>query len=269
MWTITDPSQLPIPMRKTHGDPYLANSFFPMWLEGLQVAHQLLDQHQQRYGNDTYHQDKFGADYIAALANPCFGSDEIVFDSETDPSLAHSYRHDQPAWQTFRQATEALKTAPRGAIALLRDGERWHIRIHAGDGCISECRTMRSSGPKPSAKEIRECLLAYEAYTARHHANLEKEYLMNFSRLRELRLKPGMTVQDVRVLYKGKFRPIRFLIKSITETGYLSLVDGVLRGCRGRFNATVAAYTIEASQVQSSPSNKAVPAADLDTAPLF
>jgi len=38
---------------------------------------------------------------------------------------------------------------------------------------------MRSSGPKPSAREIHECLLSSEGYTARCQAREEKNILAN------------------------------------------------------------------------------------------
>jgi hypothetical protein len=248
--------------------PYLVNAYLPMWLEGLRVAHRLLDVHEEWNGNETYYQDNFGKDYIEAFANPQFGSSEILFDGVTDPSMAHLQRSDQPAWQALKQAQEGLKTAPRGAIAMLRDGERWHIRLHAGEGYISECRTMRSSGPKPEVREIHECLLATEAYTARCQAREEKEILRNFARLCELNLQPGQTLRDVELLHNYKSTKMSFKIVSISDTGYLKLGDGVLRGSRQRFTAVVPAWKITAGQLQATSSKKVV-AVDFDTAALF
>jgi hypothetical protein len=270
MWPIHEPQQLPVTMRLREAlhYPYLVNAYLPMWLEGLRVAHRLLDVHEKWNGDETYYQDNFGKDFIEALADPQFGSSEILFDGVTDPSMAHLHRNEQPAWQAFKQAQEGLKTAPRGAIALLRDGDRWQIRVHAGEGYISECRTMRSSGPKPEVREIHECLLATEAYTARCQAREEKEILRNFARLRELNLQPGQTLRDVELLHNYKFTKMSFRIVSISDTGYLKLGDGVLRGSRQRFTAVVPAWKITASQLQTSLPKKAV-AVDLDTAALF
>lgn len=269
MWPIKDPTQLPETMRKTNGYPYLSESFFALWLEGLRVSHQLLDAHEKEHGNEVYYQDNFSADYIAALADPQFGASDIVYAGVTDPAMAHLHRNEQPAWQAFKVAKEGLKTAPRGTIALLDDQGRWHIAIHAGDGYVSDCRTMRSSGPRPEVREIQECLLSYEGYLARCHAKLERTILRNFARLRELNLQPGQTLCDVGLLHKGKFRKMRFKIESITKTGYLSLTDGTLRGVGDRFNATIPACDISKEQVQVQTLKKAPAAVDLDTAPLF
>ena len=269
MWQTKDPTQLPAALRKNHGYPYLCNSLFPMWLEGLEVSHRLLDAHEQQHGNDTYYQDNFGKDYIGALANPQFGADEIVFNAVTDPSMAHLHRKDHPSWQALKEACEGLKTAPRGAIALLGDADRWHIRIHAGDGYISDCKTMRSSGPKPSIGEIQNCVLSYEAYLSRCQARDERAVLKNFARLRELDLQPGQTVRDVELQHNGKRSKISFTIKSISDTGYLSLVDGVLRGSRSRFTATVPARDVTASQAKPLVPTKVAAPGDLATALLF
>jgi hypothetical protein len=269
MWPIKDATQLPATMRKTNGYPYLSETFFPLWLEGLRVAHQLLDEHEEKHGNETYYQDSFGADYIAALADPQFAADGIMFDGVTDPALAHLHRNDQPAWQAFKLAQEGLKTAPRGAIALLCDQGRWHIRIHAGAGYISECRTMRSSGPKPTVREIQECLLSYEGYLARCHARIERTILGNFARLRELNLQPGQKLRDVELQHKGKQTKMTFKIQSISDNGYLFLNDGTLRGVGTRFTATVAACDISKDQVQAPAPKKVTAPVDHDTAPLF
>lgn len=269
MWSIKEPFQLPETMRQARGYHYLNNSFLPLWLEGLRVAHKLLDHHEEENGNETYYQDSFGADYIAALVEPQFDTASIVFDGETDPAMAHLHRIDQPAWQAFKNAQESLKSAPRGAIALLSAEGRWHIRIHAGDGYISECRTMRTSGPKPSVREIQECLLSYEGYLARCQAKEERTILSNYARLRDLNLQPGQTIRDVELTHNGKRSKISFTIQSISATGFLSLTDGVLRGSRTRFTATVAAWQITARQVQVPGPTQAVAAIDIDTAPLF
>lgn len=269
MWPIKDPTQLPVAMRKTNGYPYLSDSFFPLWLEGLRVAHKLLDDHEEKHGNETYYQDSFGGHYIAALANPQFGDAGIIFDGVNDPAMAHLHRNDQPAWQAFKAAQEGLKSAPRGAIALLCDQGRWHIRIHAGAGYVSECRTMRSSGPKPSVQEIRECLLSYEGYLARCHAKVERTILRNFARLRELNLQAGQRLRDVEVLHNGKHRKINFKIQSISDNGYMFLTDGTLRGLGARLTATVAACDISKDQVDVPSTKKVTAPVDLDTAPLF
>ena len=266
MWPIKDPMQLHETMRQACGYHYLNHSFRPLWLEGLRVAHKLLDLHEEERGNETYYQDSFCADYIAALADPQFDTANIVFDGETDPAMAHLHRIDQPAWQAFKSAQESLKSAPRGAIALLNSEGRWHIRIHAGDGYISECRTMRTSGPKPSVREIQECLLSYEGYLARCQAKEERIILRNFARLRDLNLLPGQTIRDVDLTHNGKRSKISFTILSISATGFLSLTNGVLRGSRNRFTATVAAWQITASQVQVPEPKKAAAAIVLDTA---
>jgi len=268
-WPIKDPTQLPVALRKTNGYPYLSESFFPLWLEALRVSHKLLDVHEEWNGNETYYQDSFAADYIAALPDPQFGTSGIVYDGVTDPAVAHLHRNDQPAWQAFKAAKEGLKTAPRGAIALLCDQGRWHIAIHAGDGYVSDCRTMRSSGPKPAVREIQECLLSYEGYLARCHAKLERTILRNFARLRELNLQPGQMLRDVELLHKGKHRKMSFKIASISEAGYLSLTDGTLRGVGDRFNATVPASDISKDHVQVPAPKKVAAPVDLDTAPLF
>jgi hypothetical protein len=256
-------------MRQAHGYPYLSSAFKSLWLDGLSVAHQLLARHEEKHGYETYYQDSFGTDYIAALADPQFGTEDIMFDGVTEPSMAHLHRNDQPAWQAFAKAREDLKSAPRGAIALLDDGRRWHIRLHAGEGYISECKTMRCAGPKPTAREIQECLLSYEGYLARKHAGKEREILRNFARLRELNLQPGQTVRDVELPHNGKRAKISFKIQSISDTGYLSLTDGMLRGSSSRLNGSVAACQITANQVQAPEPKKVAVPVDLDTAPLF
>jgi hypothetical protein len=268
-WPIDDPTQLPAEMRLGHGYPYLCNSFLPMWLEGLRVSHLLLDRHEKTHGNEVYYQDNFGVDYIAALADPQFDTCGIVFDDVTDPAVAHLHRNEQPAWQAFKAAKECLKTGPRGAIALLGDQGRWHISIHAGDGYVSDCRTMRSSGPKPEVREIQECLLSDEGYLARCQAKRERTILRNFARLRELNLQPGQMVRDVELLHNGKRSKMNFKIGKISNTGYLSLTDGTLRGARARFNATIPACDISKDQVQVSAPKKVAAPVDLDTAPLF
>ncbi|KFC72683.1 hypothetical protein FG94_01860 [Massilia sp. LC238] len=269
MWPIKDPTQLPEAMRKTNGYPYLSNSFFPLWLEGLRVTHQLLDVHEENHGNEVYYQDSFGADYIAALEDPQFGTSGIVFDGVTDPEMTHLHRNDQPAWQAFKAAKEGLKTAPRGTIALLNDQGRWHIAIHAGDAYISDCRTMRSSGPKPTVREIQECLLSYEGYLARCHAKRERTILRNFARLRDLNLQPGQILRDVELLHRGKHRKMTFKISAISDGGYLSLTDGTLRGTGERFNATIPACDVSKDQMQTPVPKKVAAPVDLDTAPLF
>lgn len=257
-------------MRKAPGYPYLQNELADMWLAGLDVAHKLLERHEEQNGHAVYYQDNFGADYIAALADPKMGAGAvIVFDEVADPAAEHLHRNDQPSWQAFNKAREALKTAPRGAIALLRTTDRWHIRIHAGGGSVSDCKTMRSTGPKPAAREIQECLLAYEAYGARHHAKKEREILSNYARLRELNLQPGQSVREVPTTHNGKVRKISYRIQSVTETGYVSLVDGALRGSPQRFAVTVAACSITLSQVQPNEPKKMVVPVEVDTAQLF
>lgn len=270
MWTITNPTQLPASMRQAHGYPYLQNEFSDMWFAGLDVAHKLLDRHEQQNGNAVYYQDNFAADYIAALSDPKMGAGAvIVFDEVADPAAEHLHRNDQPSWQAFNKAREALKTAPRGAIALLRSTDRWHIRIHVGGGSVSDCKTMRSTGPKPSAREIQCCVLAYEAYTARHQAKKEREILRNFARLRELNLQPGQSVREVPTTYNGKVRTISYKIDSISDTGYVSLVGGALRGSPKRFSATVAAGDITLAQVQMNEPKKTAVPIDVETARLF
>lgn len=270
-WPIKDPTHLPttIRMRAAHCYPYLNNAFLPLWLEGLHVAHALLDRHEADHGNETYYQDSFGADYIAALADPQFETDEFMFDGVTDPAMAHLHRNDQPAWQTFKDAQEGLKSAPRGAIALLNDAGRWHIRVHAGEGYVCHCRTMRSSGPKPTAREIHECLLSTEGYSARCQAREERKILTNFARLRDLNLQPGMTISNVELNHNSKRTKISFKIESISSSGYLKLFDGVLRGSPQRFTAEVPACQIVAAQVQAPKPKKAVAPVDLETAALF
>jgi len=262
MWPIKDPAHLPETMRQAHGYPYLSGAFKSVWLEGLSVAHELIERHEEMHGYETYYQDSFGAHYIAALADPQFGTDKIIFDGVTDPSMAHLHRNDQAVWQAFAQAQEGLKSAPRGAIALLDNGGRWYIRLHAGEGYISECRTMRCTGPRPTVREIQECLLSYEGYLARKHAEKEREVLRNFARLRELDLQPSQMVRDVALTHNGKRSKISFKIESISDTGYLKLFDGVLRGSRQRFTASVPACQIVAAQVQAPEPKKAVASVD-------
>jgi len=270
-WTIKSPTDLPatIRMREAHCYPYLTKAFLPLWLEALRVTHLLLERHEAEHGQETYYQDNFGADYIATLADPQFGSNAIMFDGVSDPAMSHLHRNDQPAWQAFKKAQEGLKSAPRGAIALFDNAGHWHIRVHAGEGYISECRTMRSSGPKPTAQEIHECLLSSEAYTARCQAREERKILMNYARLRELRLHPGMTIRDVELNYNYKRSKISFKVDSISQSGYLSLVDGILRGSRQRFTATVPACQIVASQIQAAHQKKTTAPVAVETAALF
>jgi len=269
-WPIDHAEQLPATMRQAHGYDYLNKALNGMWLDGLSVAHQLLERHEEKHGYATYYQDSFGPDYIAALADPRIGDGVgIVYDEVADPAHGHLPRKEQPSWQAFEEARLGLKLAPRGSIALLRADDRWHIRIHAGGGYVSECKTMRSTGPKPTAREIQECVLSYEGYLARKHAEKEREILRNFGRLRELKLQPGHMLRDVELHHNGKHRKMTFRIQSISETGYLSLVDGTLRGASGRFTTTVAASDIEASQIQAPALKKIAAVVDLDTAPLF
>lgn len=268
-WPINDPTQLPASMRVAHGYDYLNGDLNSMWLDGLTVAHQLLERHEEMHGHATYYQDSFGPDYIAALADPRIGADVgIVYDEVAGPAHSHLPRKEQPSWQAFEEARLGLKLAPRGSIAILRADERWHIRIHAGGGYVSECKTMRSTGPKPAAREIQECMLSYEGFLARKHAKKEREILRNFARLRELKLQPGHRLRDVELQHNGKQRKMTFRIQSISDSGFLSLVDGTLRGVGGRFTATVAASSIEASQIQAPAPKKAAPV-DHDTVPLF
>lgn len=269
-WPITVPTQLPASMRLAHGYDYLNGELNSMWLDGLAVAHQLLERHEEQYGHATYYQDSFGPDYITALADPRIGAGVgIMFDEVADPAHSHLPRKEQPSWQAFEEARLGLKLAPRGSIALMRADERWHIRIHAGGGYVSDCKTMRCTGTKPTAREIQECVLSYEGYLARKHAEKERQMLRNFARLRALKLQPGHTLHDVELQHNGKRRKMTFRIQSISETGYLSLVDGTLRGASGRFTATVAASDIEASQMQAPAPKKAAAPVDLDTASLF
>lgn len=271
MWPIKEPTDLPtdIRFREALRYPYLATSFRPLWLEALQVAHLLLDRHTAEHGNETYYQDNFGVDFIAALADPQFASSDFVLDEMTDPAMAHLHRNEQPAWQAFKEAQQGLKTAPRGAIALLKDGDRWHIRVHVGDAYVSDCKTMRSSGPKPTAREIHECVLSFEGYLARCQAREERTILNNFARLRDLNLQSGMTIRNVELHHNGKRAKIRFKIETIASNGYLKLSDGVLRGSSRRFEAWVPACQIAAEQVQAPERKTAVAPVDLETAALF
>lgn len=268
MWTITDPTQLPANVRVVAFYDYLNKEFLEMWLEGLEVAHRLTEQHAEQHGNATYYQDTFGAHYIAALANPRLEGD-IVFDEMAEPTHAHLHRNDQPSWQAFKLATERLKTEPRGSIALLGAEDRWHIRIHCGGGYVSDCKTMRSRGPKPSAREIHECLLSTESYLAKHQARKEREILSNFAAMRELKLQPGQRIRNVRAVFNGKTRSMTFTVKSISETGYVSLGDGTLAGSGQRFTHSVPACEITAEQLQAPKTKKAVTVVDPDTAVLF
>lgn len=269
-WPIKDPVQLPATMRRAHGYDYLDNELNNMWLDGLAVAHQLLERHEEDHGHATYYQDSFGPAYIAALGDPRIGAGVgIVYDEVANPAHSHLPRKEQPSWQAFEEARLGLKLAPRGSIALLRADERWHIRIHAGGGYVSDCKTMRCTGPKPTAREIHECVLSTEGYLARKHAEKEREILRNFARLRELKLQPGHTLRDVELQHNGKTSKMTFRIQSISDNGFLSLVDGTLRGARGRFTATVAASRIKASQIQTPAPKKVAAPVDLDTAPLF
>ena len=262
MFNITDPSQFPAATRLAPLYPYLNNEFFSLWLDGLNVAHQLLERHQAAHGNSTYYQDNFGLDYIAALDNPQFGDGAgIVFDCVADPALSDLHRNDHPDWQAFKQAREDLKSAPRGTIALLNAEDRWHIRIHCGGGYVSDCKTMRSTGPKPTVREIQECVLKTEAYLARKQAEKEQQYINSFARLRELHLQPGMTVQDVILPYNGKGCSMVFRVESISKTGSVSLIDGRLRGSPKRFTATIPACDITHEQVRAIPPKKAAFAA--------
>lgn len=268
MWNITDPKQLPANVREIAFYNYLNNDLREMWLEGLEVAHRLTEQHAKQHGDATYYQDTFGAHYIAALANPRLVGG-IMFDEVADPSLAHLHRNDQPSWQAFKQASERLKSAPRGSIALLSAESRWHIRIHAGGGYVSDGKTMRNSGPKPSAREIHECLLSTESYLAKHHVRKEREILANFATMRDLKLQPGQRVRNVKAQHNGKTRTMTFMVKSISETGYVSLGDGTLAGSSLRFTHSVPACEITAAQLEAPKTKKAVTAVDLETAALF
>jgi hypothetical protein len=272
MWPIKDPTQLPASVRQLNGYPYLTGEFMNLWIDALSVAHQLLERHEDKHGDATYYQDSFGPDYIAALVDPRIDpAVGIVYDGVADPAMNHVPRKEHPAWQAFEEARQGLKLAPRGSIALLHADSRWHIRIHAGGGFVSDCMTMRNTGPKPTAREIQECLLSYEGYLARKHAGLERDILRNFARLRELNLQPGQVVRDVEVTNNGRLSKIRFTVQSISDTGFVALKDGILRGSRSRFTATVPARKITASQVQApapAPDKVAAPV-DRDTAALF
>jgi hypothetical protein len=248
MSLIKDPTQLPAPMRQAQGYPYLNNELQSMWLDGLSVAHQLLDLHKEKHGHETYYQDSFGRDYIAALADPRISAGVgIMYDEVADSAHSHLPRKEQPSWQAFEEARLGLKVAPRGSIALLRANDRWHIRIHAGGDYVSDCKTMRCTGPKPTAREIQECVLSYESYLARKHAEKEREILHNFATMRELKLQPGHRVRNVMALYNGKTRTMSFTIQSVSETGYVSLVDGTYAGCRQRIAHMVPACEFTAA----------------------
>ena len=92
---------------------------------------------------------------------------------------------------------------------------------------------------------------------------------MNYARLRDLHLQPGMTIRDVELNYNCKRSKISFKVDSISESGYLKLVDGVLRGSRQRFTASVPACQIVAAQVLVAQPKKAVAPVDVETAALF
>jgi hypothetical protein len=112
-------------------------------------------------------------------------------------------------------------------------------------------------------------LLSSEGYTARCQAREEKKILANFARLRELKLQPGMTIRDVELSHKNRLSKISFKIESITGTGYLQLTDGMLRGSRQRFTASVPACEIVAAQVRANEPKKTVSRVDPETAALF
>lgn len=266
MWTIQDPTQLPTTLRlkKAHSHPYLTNTFLPLWLECLLVAHRLLDCHEAWHPGDVYYDSNFVPDFISALADPQFGTSEIMFDGVTDPTTTHLARKDQPVWQAFQKAQEAIAKAPRGAIALLDHGGHWYIRVHAGDGYLFDCRTMRLSGPKPTAREIHECLLAYEGYLARCQATEEKRILANYARLLELNLQVGMAVRDVHVIHKGKSRNMHFKVRSISPAGYVDLFDGTLRGSGQRLCVWEPAHKILLSQVQAADAKMTARLVDLE-----
>lgn len=269
MWNITDPKQLPAHLRQAATYDYLNAECRDVWLAGLEVAHRLTEQYAEKHGeNATYYQDSFGADYIAALANPRLEGG-IIYDEMADPAHAHLHRNDQPSWQAFKLAIERLKSAPRGSIALLGDETRWHIRFHAGGGFISDAKTMRSTGPKPTAREIHECLLSTESYVAKHHVRKEREILSNFATMRALKLQPGFRVRNVDARVNGCTRTMRFTIDSISETGYVKLVNGTYPGIRGRVTHTVPACEITAAQLEA-PLPKKDPALVVhETAALF
>jgi len=96
-----------------------------------------------------------------------------------------------------------------------------------------------------------------------------EEYPRELGRLRELKLQPGMTIRDVELSHKNRLSKISFKIESITDTGYLQLTDGMLRGSRQRFTASVPACKIVAAQVRANEPKKTVARVDLETAALF
>lgn len=244
MWTINTPDQLPPQMRQARGYHYLNNSYASLWLKALTVDHGLLEAHEEIHGKKAYYQESFGIDYIARLSNPQFGTSSLFFDGTADLSQVQLHYSEQHCWQEFERALEGLRSAPRGAIALLNAQGRWHIRIHAGDGYISECRTMRCTGPKPSVHEIQDCLVTYEGYLAGCQAKAEKIILRNFALLRALKLQPGQMLSDVKLQRGGQVRGLNLRIQAISPSGYLSLTDPSPAGNKTRFNATVAASKI-------------------------
>lgn len=231
-------------MRRARGYQYLSNSYASLWLEALTVAHRLLDQHEEVHGKKPYYQEHFGIDYIAGLSDPQFGASRFFFDGTTEFSRDHLQYREQHCWKEFERALEGLRSAPRGAIALLNAQGRWHIRIHAGDGYLSKCRTMRCTGPKPSVREIQDCLVAYEGYLAGCQAKAEKIILKNFSLLRALKLRPGQMLSDVKLLREDQGRGLNLRIQAISPSGYLTLTDPRPANVKTRFNATVAASQI-------------------------
>jgi hypothetical protein len=268
MHTPTTPREIPSSLRRAGTYPYLDNALNEYWLHAIDTAHILIDRHTKALGNQTYYQDQFADDFIAALkADYITRPIEILGEFELDNTLLLAEKKTDAAWSAYCDACTALKESPRGSqihVRLHGTGEAmWGALIHCGGGGLNNCNTMAKTVAKPQVDAVVGCLLSFEAYLARKQAERDLLLLANYDRIRTLRLQPGIRLQDVEFLHNGTIRKMSFRISDIDESGLLSLVDGKLRGSGATFTGRKNACQIDAANLAPPVLPKAVPADEL------
>jgi hypothetical protein len=273
MFNITSHHDIPAEFRSAGLYPYLDNALREYWLHAIDVAHQLLAKHKASRGSETYYQDRFGTDFIAALQNNWIPETAgVVGIFKLDHTLTVEQKNGDAGWREYKAARDELKTQPRGSQILVHKRSigytAWEARIHAGGQYVSDCATMKKYEQQPPASAAVNCLLSYEAYLARKQAETEMLMLANYARIRELNLQPGTMLKEIELYHNGKTRKFSFRVESISPAGKLVLAAGKLRGSGNSFSTTVEACSVDPQSI-AVPSVPVKAPVDTATAELF
>lgn len=252
--SITHHSALPDNLRRSPGYDYLTTHHLSYWRHAVDVAHQLLEAHEEVHGHAVYYQDDFRDHFKHAIKRTDLDpSARVLGPFMLNQSLGNEEKITDPQWIAYREARAELITWPRGTALVFKSyysgGEHWEANAHQGGSNITNCNTMARGQQAATREQIWNNILSYESYLARKQAETERTILANYARIRELKLCRGMHVQDYEIMFEGRYRKMRFVISEIYESGRVELAQGKMRGSNKVFAATTDAVCFTAANI--------------------